>query len=321
MIKTTTLKNSPINPRDIEALYLTYPWPAYQNTPIAQAVREKMWDSIVKQAPENVVIVLNDNGPIATCIVSDVDYLSDYFGIKIGQICFVAGLEANTPDNAVAAQMLIGKAYSIIVEREYAFVQAVIPVPHTPVVHALELYGFQNYSGFLPMDGRATTGLVYLRTPQDFAIIEDNDLFLPDIKKVYEAVSFPAHLVDDPGFYKPRRRDPRLLYVQNFERAFKSDETKVFIASLGDKFAGAIIAKIDSELGTSGQGMGLVVNPECSNMGIAKLLIRHRQYYYREEGVEYVSFGANMNNYCMINCLESLGFKANIPRLVFHRWM
>ena len=68
-------------------------------------------------------------------------------------------------------------------------------------------------------------------------------------------------------------------------------------------------------------GMGIIIHPRASRRGLSLAMVELRQDYYKSEGVEYVSFGANFNNKPMISGLEKLGLRYGSLDMTFHRWL
>ena len=150
----------------------------------------------------------------------------------------------------------------------------------------------------------------------------DDDLL--EIADAYSKVTFPSRFASDIRFNSEKAMQ---LYQHRFEEVYTQKLGKIFIAEIDGTFAGALIAIIDEKMAKSIgvktnilSGMGIIIHPRAARKGVSLYLIEHRQAYYKSNGVEFVSFGANFNNRPMILGLLKLGLTYGSLDMTFHHW-
>ena len=247
--------------------------------------------------------------------VKQIDFLSSYWGMPIGAIV------GDWPTGELSGGLVYPIAVGLLRDAQnmgLVFVSANVPASNLDAIRSLERAGFYYAEGFIPMVKYMgeKEPLPYIKNMEiREAIAEDGG----EVEAAYRLARFPSRLVNDPGFDTEKAR---MLYVNRFHEVFESGKGKIFVAETDGQFAGAIIAIIDFKTNTNPpSGMGLIVHPRAHRKGVATALVSYRQWWYYQLGVRHVSFGANINNQPMINCLIKLGFQMGQPAITLHRWL
>ena len=312
----------------IEKLFLTNPFPLYRNTPLATDLIKKYMYRLAQESAagnkKTAMVAVADGKPVVTGQVYPTPYLSNHWNISIGGLNhMVVGnpMHKTTPQAALA---LIEGLIDVARLQGMSFVSTSVPAANISLVRALEKNGFMYAEGFINMVGpthhfrdQFTVPGLNIREPIE------RDFF--EIAEAYQKVYFPNRFATDGGFEPEKAMD---LYVRRFKEVHEQKLGKVFIAEIEARFAGAIIAIIDERMAKMIgvktnilSGMGIIIHPRAARRGVSMALIEHRQDYYKSEGVEYVSFGANFNNKPMISGLEKLGLRYGSLDMTLHRWL
>lgn len=241
--------------------------------------------------------------------VKQIDFLTSYWGMPIGAIDGPLGPWPNIDKLLYQAQSM-----------GLVFVSANIPASNLEAIRGLEAAGFYYAEGFVPMvkTMREAPGMpdgIYT----DYNIREAVSSDGGHIEEAYSLSDFPSRFVNDPGFDSNKAK---YLYVNRFHEVFDTGCGQIFVAERDGEFAGAIICIVDSKTNSNPpSGMGIIIHPRAHRKGVATALVSYRQWWYYQLGVRHVSFGANINNIPMINCLIKLGFKMGQPEITMHRWL
>ena len=312
----------------IENLFLDNPFPLYRNTPIANdLIKKYMYRLAQKSAVRNnktTMVALVDGKPVVTGQVYPTPYLSNHWNISIGGLNHIVVDKPVDETTQLAAVDLIASLVDTAGLEGMAFLSVCVPAPNISLVRALEKNGFMYAEGFINMVGPTHHFRDQFSVP-GLSIREPSESDFFEITEAYQKVSFPNRFTTDGGLDPEKAMD---LYVRRFKEVHEQKLGKVFIAELGARFAGAIIAIIDEKMAkTTGvktnilSGMGIIIHPRAARRGVSMALIEHRQDYYKSKGVEYVSFGANFNNKPMISGLEKLGLRYGSLDMTFHLWL
>ena len=301
----------------LEALFQQNPFPLYRGTPLADRMREYMFQRAGEPEQETLVALVGEE-PILTGQLHDVPYLSEYWGLRMGN---VSHLVTDRPDNEIVRFVGRELIVNLLLNGHMDFVSVSVPASSVMLMRALEDVGFRYAEGFANMVGATgnfrdqfrVDGLIIRgEVPSDF----------DEISEAYNGMPFPSRFVSDGGFDRGKATK---LYVHRFREVYEKKLGPVFVAELDGKFAGALIALIDKNISdTIGvktnplSGMGIIIHPRAQGRGVALNLIEYRQDYYKQLGVDYVNFGANFNNIPMIRGLTKLGLRHGSTDISLH---
>lgn len=309
---------------DLKTLFQQNPFPLYRGTPLCGRMKGYMFMRASANANDSkwwrseALVVLVDEKPILTGQLHDVPYLSEHWGMSMGNIIHL--ITDHPDDEAVrfAGRELINR---LLENCTMDFVSVSVPAPSTMLVRALEDAGFRYAEGFANMVG-TTHGFREQFRADNVIIREMKESDLTEISEAYNGMPFPSRFASDGGF---SREKVIRLYVHRFREVYEKKLGPIFVAELGGRFAGALITLIDKGIfDTIGvktnplSGMGIIIHPRAKSKGVALNLIEHRQDYYKKMGVEYVNFGANFNNIPMIRGLTKLGLKHGSTDVSLH---
>ena len=323
-MKTQVKLWSEMAEREIEELFLRNKCVLFKGTPIGNDLMKRYMFSLAKESaavkPECAMVALTDNKLSVTGQVLEVPYLSKHWKRRIGAIQHIVTDLANDKTTYLAAGALLEELLSRAKEDGFSFLSASLNSANSMVIRAFEEAGFRYAEGIMNIVGptnlfRNEFAVQGMRIRE--AILND----MSDIEEAYRSVPFPSRFFSDHEFDNTKALD---LYVQRFTEIFERDPKKIFVLELNGKFAGALIALVDEKMfekigvKTNVLGMGIIIHPRAARKGVSMALIEHRQNFYKKIGVEYVSFGANNNNFPMIRGLEKLGLKFGSLDLSFH---
>ncbi len=315
--------------KELEGLFLRNPFPLYRGTPLGNEMMKRYMfmvakENAIKNGKNAIVALVDGNKPVVTGQVYHIPYLSDFWGISIGGVGHVVVDKPVDETTHQAAVALIGALVHAARKEGITFVSANVPSQSISLVRALEKNGFLYAEGFINMVG-PTNKFRDIFTVPGMKIRAPVETDFSEIADAYSKVSFPSRFVTDGGFDPQKALE---LYVHRYREVHEQKIGKVFVAELEGRFAGALIAVIDNKMANAIgvksnilSGMGIIIHPRASRRGVSMALIEHRQDYYKSQGVEYVSFGANFNNKPMILGLTKLGLKYGSLDMTFHRWL
>ncbi len=314
--------------KNIEKFYLSNVFPLYRNTKLGNDIMKRYMFSIACETEGKnssiSLVAMNKDIPKALGQIYDVDYLTKYWGIKCGGMASVISDQKNQDSSHEAMILLISELLEEGRKNGFEFISTSVAGEDIGAVRALEGCGFRYAEGFVNMVGRTNPFREEFGVP-NLSIRDANESDYDAIAEAYSNVSFPSRFTSEPRFDTEKAFQ---LYVNRFVEVHKSRLGKVFVAELEGQFAGALIAIIDEKMEkTIGvktnilSGMGIIIHPRAARKGISMALIEHRQEYYLLKGVNFVSFGANFNNWKMINGLFKIGLNYGSLDMTFHRWI
>ncbi len=266
------------------------------------------------------VAVIDKNEIVAMGILYPVEYLSNYFGVKVGVLDGLVVKKDVDKESDYVYNLLHSLMLGMEDER-YDFLSCNVPSDSLELIKALEAYGFYYAEGFNNMCGRLPSQRKIILG--DTIIREAYEEDFTEIEKSYLNSDFPSHLVTDPFFDEKKAKR---LYVQNFRNTWENNLGKVWVATIDMKVVGALIGKIDErvkeETGivtNARSGMGIIVDPKYREQAVAQELLNRRESWYEDQGVEWQILGANISNVPMIRLLEKKGFRHASTTITMHK--
>jgi len=314
--------------RELKELYIKNPFPLYRGTPIGkEAMKAFLLSLAVENATKNpkaAFVAWNNDQPVASAQVYRIPFLSDYWKRSIGGLGHIVVKEPVSDETFRAADALLSECERAARMEGIEFLSTSVPGPSISLIRALEKNGFFYAEGFVNMVGSTHSFRESFAVP-GLEIREPVEKDFEEIADAYEKVPFPSRFVTDGGFDPGKALE---LYVRRFREVHEEGLGKLFIAELEGAFAGALLALVDARIEKATgiktnplSGMGIIIHPRAARRGVALALIETRQDYYKNEGVEYVNFGANFNNRPMILGLTKLGLQYGSIDMTFHKWL
>ena len=302
------------DPEALRGLYTRYPYPSYFGSPIVndklQVYRfEKIRDEAGRK-PEDFLAVEVGGVLVGSAQLRRADHLADHFDVEVASIGNEAFHVEKSEASFAGCAALLSALAEFARSRKYLFVTSAIASQAVQWVRGLEEAGFRYADGFLhtyaSIDNDYTS---FLKTS-----ITIRDPIEPDFEEIaysYAHMPFPNHLLYEPEFQKEKIIE---LYVKRYRETHER-LGRVFVAEIEGKFAGALNGIIDPDI-KSKTGMvvnhlsqGLIIHPRGAGKRVAQALIAARHPWYRELGLKYAYYGANINNVGMLRGLARMDVK------------
>jgi len=301
----------------VATLFKQNPFPLYRDTPLADRMKEYMLER-ARKSGQGTLVALIDGEPVLTGQIHEVSYLSEYWGIRMGNISHMV---TDRPDHEVTRLAGRELIFHLLANGHMDFVSVRVPGPSVMLARALEDAGFRYAEGFVNIVGTAGNFREQFRV-DGVTIREMKESDLAEISKAYGSMPFPGRFITDGGF--DREKAVR-LYVHRFEEVYEKKLGQIFVAEMDGAFAGALIALVDKDISnTLGvktnplSGMGIIIHPRATRKGVALNLLEHRQGWYKEQGVGHINFGVNFNNIPMLRGVAKLGLKRGSTDMSLH---
>ena len=303
------------DPTALRDLYVKYPFPPYWGTPIVsetlQAYRFRKVSEAAAKDPGNMLVAEVGGRLYGAAQLARVNHLSNQFGVEVASLENEAFLHDGSMDSYEAAFALIGDLRKRAADGGFVLMSAAVASTAFQWLRALEDNGFRYADGFLHVmsDYRNSYDAVLLK---DLVVREPVPSDFDEIAYSYDQVPFPSHWLYEPEFDKARMVQ---LYVKRYREVHEQKQGRLLIGELDGKFASALICLIDEEIRketgiiVNPLSMGIIVHPRAARKGVSLSLVAYRHNLYREMGLKYGYFGANINNYQMIRGLEKMGMR------------
>jgi RimJ/RimL family protein N-acetyltransferase len=296
-------------------MYMKYLYPTYWGSPIVndslQDYRFRKIDREAVNDPDSMFVVEGDGKLYCAAKLSRINHLSDHFKIEVASIENEAFVSVPSPMAYHAAFELFRAVRKKAQDRKFLFVSASVASMAFQWQRALEDNGFRFADGFLHMVSSSNDNYDNFLL-NDLVVRDPISSDFDEIAFSYEQVPFPSHWLYEPEFDKPRMAQ---LFVKRYREVYENKDGRLLVGELNGQFASALICMIDRDIQretgiiVNPASMGIIVHPRAARKGVSISLVAFRHNLYREMGLKYGYFGANINNYQMIRGLEKMGMR------------
>lgn len=299
------------DPEALRDLYTIYPYPPYFGSPILNdRLQSYRFEKICEEAgrrPDDFFVVDVDGTVAGAAQLRRVDHLSDHFGVQVASIGNEAFLAAKSGVSFAGCSALVRALRDFAMTKGFLFVTSAIASQAVPWIRGLEEAGFRYADGFIHTF--ASIDDDYQPFLQERIVVrEPIESDFGEIAYSYAHMPFPNHLLYEPEFNKDKII---ALYVKRYRETHER-LGRVFVAEIDGKFAGALNGIIDPDI-KSKTGMivnhlsqGMVIHPQWAGKGVSLALIAERHRWYRQLGLKYCYYGANINKVGMIRGLTKM---------------
>jgi len=302
------------DPEALRDLYTKYPYPPYFGSPILndelQAYRFEKISGEAGRRPDDFFVAEVHGTVAGAAQLRRVDHLSDHFGVEVASIGNEAFTATKSEASFAGCSALLGAIRDLAITRGFLFVTSAVASQAVQWIRGLEESGFRYADGFIHTFAFIDDD--YLPFLQERIVIrEPIESDFGEIAYSYAHMPFPNHLLHEPEFNKEKII---ALYVKRYRETHER-LGRVFVAEIDGNFAGALNGIIDPDI-KSKTGMivnhlsqGMVIHPQWAGKGVSLALIAERHLWYRELGLQYAYYGANINNVGMIRGLTKMAAK------------
>lgn len=300
-----------VEPESLRELYMRYPYSPYFGSPILNdRLRVYRFEKINGEAgrrPDDFWAVEIDGTVVGAAQLRRVDHLSDHFEVEVASIGNEAFIAEKSGASFAGCAALLGALRVQAKARGFLFVTSAIASQAVQWIRGLEEAGFRYADGFIHTF--ASIDDDYGAFQRDHMIVRDPiETDFDAIAYSYANMPFPNHLLYESEFSKGKVIE---LYVKRYRETHER-LGRVFVAEIDGKFAGALNGIIDPDI-KSRTGMvvnhlsqGMVIHPQWAGKGVSLALIAERHLWYRQMGLQYCYYGANINNVGMIRGLTKM---------------